>query len=282
MIRDFRLIYDVPGNSELIDKRVLETLDSILNKKIAQKKFKTGAAATISAKGRDFAVRYLPATKEWVEKSLRTCRSVEQSLISAMNAKAEPDFPSSVYQPFMQHFRLQICIKAAEDAGKNRLRGSGMLMYGELDQATKSPMTGEMISKVNMIANVFAGIKTYLMADPDTIFLSSAETTNNIAECDLGTKKIKFFEKNFFEATPGVQGGMDRKSASWVTIHESAHAILLNLSIHREAAGPGDNPYSYRDGYYGMTWRQAPRNPDAYAHFAYQIAAGKQNFGPWA
>jgi len=40
MIRDFRQIYNVPGNSELVDKQVLETIDAILNGK-----FRNGSSA---------------------------------------------------------------------------------------------------------------------------------------------------------------------------------------------------------------------------------------------
>jgi peptidoglycan hydrolase-like protein with peptidoglycan-binding domain len=109
MIRDFRQIYNVPGNSELVDKPVLETIDAVLNGKIPQRKFSAGATANVGAKGKDFAVRYLATTKEWVENALKTSRSVEQALRFAMKAGGEPDFPSNVYQPFMQHFRLQIC-----------------------------------------------------------------------------------------------------------------------------------------------------------------------------
>jgi len=187
----------------------------------------------------------------------------------------------------MQHFRLQICLKAIEDAVKSRLPMNLMLAYNDVDEATKSSRIRELISKVNMIANVFNGIKTYLSANVDTIFINAADMTNAatpdaVAQCDLNTKKITFFEMKFFEVAAGVPGGRDRKSASWVTTHEAAHAILGGLSSHGPGTGPGDNPYSYHATYYGMNWQQANKNPDAYAHFAYQIAAGKQNFGPWA
>jgi peptidoglycan hydrolase-like protein with peptidoglycan-binding domain len=86
MIRDFRQIYNVPGNSELVDKRVLETIDAILNGKIPQRRFSAGATANVGVKGKDFAVRYLATTKEWVENALKTSRSVEQALRFAMKA----------------------------------------------------------------------------------------------------------------------------------------------------------------------------------------------------
>jgi hypothetical protein len=162
-----------------------------------------------------------------------------------------------------------------------------MLAYNDVDEATKSRRILEVIFKINMIANIFGGIKEYLSGNVDTIFINSADmsnaaTPNAVAQCDLTTKKITFFEKNFFEVAAGVSGGMDRKSASWVTVHEAAHAVLGGLSLHGPGTGPADNPYSYHASYYGMTWQRANKNPDAYAHFAYQIAAGKQNFGPWA
>jgi hypothetical protein len=282
MIRDFRLIYDVPGKSELVDKALLETLDAILNKKIPQRRFKAGPVANMGAKGKDFALKYLPTTKQWVDTALKSSRRVEQTLTSTMNSGPEPDFPTDVYQPFMQHFRLQICIKAILDAGKGRLPTSLMLAYNDVDEATKTIRIREVIGKVNKIANVFGSIKAYLDASPDTIFVNSTATSKAYAECDINKKVITFYEKNFFEVASGVAGGMDRKSASWVTIHESAHAVLQKASLHGAGTGPGENPYSHDDSYYGMTWQQATNNPDSYAHFAYQIAAGKQNLGPWA
>lgn len=283
MIRDFCILYEVSGSGDVADKAVLEMLDAILNGTVAQRRFKKGATANVSSKGRDFAVRYLPATKKWVEDSLKLCQSVEQSMKKAMNAKTEPDFTSAVYQPFMQHFRLQICFKACEDAVKSKLRDDIMLRYNEQDAVTQSSRIGEVISKINMAANVFAGIKTLLASDPEKIFLNSGNTTTtDLAFWDVDkTKKIVFHEKNFFEAAPGLAGGLDRRTASWVTIHEAAHAVLQKASFHGAAAGPADNPYSWHDSYYQMTWQLAPRNPDAYAHFAYQVANGKQNFGPW-
>lgn len=282
MIRDFRALYDVRGKSDLADKAVLEKIDAILNGKVEKRRFKA-VPESMTAKGKDFAVKYLPTTKIWVEEALKTCQSVEQSMKKAMNAKTEPDFPSHVYQPFMQHFRLQICFKAIEDAVKSKLRDDVMLRYNEQDPATKSSRIGEVISKINMVSNVFAGMKALLASDPDNIFLNSTDaTTTDLAFWDVNkTKKIVFHEKNFFEAAPGRPGGLDRRSASWITIHESVHAILKEPSFHGDPAGPTNNPYSYRDAYYQMTWQLAPRNPDAYAHFAYQVMAGKQNLGPW-
>jgi hypothetical protein len=282
MIRDFRLIYDVPGKSELVDKRVLETLDAILNKRIPQRSFKGGSVANVAAKGKDFAVRYLPTTKQWVEAALKASRRVEQTLTSAMKAQTEPDFPSDLYQPLMQHFRLQICVKAIQDAGKARVNPDLMLAYNDVDEATKTVRIRDVIGKVNKIANVFASMQTYLQGDPDKLFVNSTATTIDLATCDIVKKEITFYEKNFFEAASGMPGGKDRKSASWITIHESAHAVLGRASLHGPGTGPGENPYSRYDSYYGMTWQQATSNPDAYAHFAYQIASGKQNLGPWA
>jgi hypothetical protein len=281
MIRDFRIMYDVPGSSDLADKAVLELLDAILNGKVAKRRFKVATAASVSSKGKDFAVRYFSTTQAWIEKALNTCRSVEQAMKAAMNSKTEPDFPSAVYQPFMQHFRLLICLKACEDAAKNRLRDNVMLAYNGWDDTAKCSRIGEVISKINMVTNVFAGMKTYLATDLDKIFFNGTATDRALASCNINTKKITFYENNFFEATAGVPGGLDRRWAPWVTIHEAAHAILQVLSLHGDPAGPADNPYSWHDTYYEMTWKLAPRNPDAYSHFAYQVAAGKQNLGTW-
>jgi peptidoglycan hydrolase-like protein with peptidoglycan-binding domain len=285
IIRDFRRIYNVPGKSELVDKPVLETIDAILNGKIPQRELT--AAANIGAKGKDFAVKYLATTKEWVQNALWASRSVEQALMLAMNAGAEPDFESNVYQPFMQHFRLQICQRAVDDGFRSRVPKTLMLAYNDMDQATKSRRIREVIFKVNMIANVFNGIKVYLSQNVDTIFINAVDMTKaatpyTVAQHDPKTNKITFFAMTFFEVAPGVPNGKDRKSASGVTIHEAVHAVLGELSSHGQAAGVGDNPYSWRATYYGMNWQQASRNPSAYSHFAYQIATGKQNFGPWA
>src|SRR5262249_28068189 len=204
IIRDFRQIYNVPGKSELVDKPVLETIDAILNGKIPQRTFSAGATANLGAKGKDFAVKYLATTKQWVENALKTSRSVEQGLTFAMNAGREPDFPSNVYQAFMQHFRLQICLKAIEDAVKGRLPLPLMLAYNDMDEATKFHRIRELIFKVNMIANVFNGIKTYLSANVDTIFINGADMTkaaspNAVAQTDVDRKEITFFAMNFFE-----------------------------------------------------------------------------------
>src|SRR5262249_16345781 len=107
----------------------------------------------------------------------------------------------------------------------------------------------------------------------------------NVAWADVEANKVYFHPNVFFAKTATNPAGMDVKSASWVVVHEMGHLIIGDDSfptcIDHNKNPPRNNPYSFNSQYYLDGADQCVKNPDSYAHFAYQIIFGKPNVGPY-
>ena len=129
-------------------------------------------------------------------------------------------------------------------------------------------------------------MKALLNGDPAALFITRANSAAQpgwILWWDFTDKKIYCSPSILKQRSVSTPDGYDPKSASWMTVHEAAHAAIGPASSHTHVdnPGPADNAYSRSPGYYQMNWQQCLLNPDSYAHFAYHALEGKQNLGPW-
>jgi hypothetical protein len=88
------------------------------------------------------------------------------------------------------------------------------------------------------------------------------------------------WEKNLRLQTAANGGNSLRKGDA------GTHVAILRKNLEAVGFERSLEPTNFygastADSYYQTTWREAPRNPDAYPHFAYQVTTGKQNFRAW-
>lgn len=287
IITDFRALYGIAngkGEHGTADKLVLETLDGLLNGRVARKRFKTGTIATADCVGADFAIKYLSTTRTWVADSLKSCKTVTDALSALKDKGVERSVAATDWQPFLQHFRLAVCSDAAKELIKNGYDQKLFLHYSNFADVkagsaeVSSGAVGKLIEQVAKVNRFFESLKVYLDKPTDEIF-ESDPTTPFIAHTP--EKKIKFSTQHFRELSTLSPSGKDPRSASWITIHEAGHALLGAAAQHGSGTSAADNPYSRHEGYYQMTFAQSVNNADSYAHFAYQCNAKKANLGPW-
>lgn len=287
IVRDFQDLYSLPVTGQ-VGNRELETLDKILNGAVVPQ---NPARATLAANpevGAAFARKHIPETKDWI---LRTINSLTTAYQEYWMGN---DVPFSAAMALLYHFRLvttSLSETVALDFGFNQRRIDWKFLDG-----TKEVNRYRMVERIRAIKANYQKMLTDLNTNAGNNFVDYVPPAvgkdpqaGNLAWAVFQEKKIYFHRSLFCAKTAANSAGKDVKSASWTVIHELGHLVIGTASSHLYTAKTSatdkaiatENAYSYNSQYYSDSADQCLTNPDAYAHFAYQIRFGKPNIGPY-
>jgi hypothetical protein len=279
IIMDFQDLYNLPKTG-IVGKQTLETIDNLLNGVLVAKNPARTVAAANSEVGANFARLHIAQTKNWVQKSWQKCTTAYQEFWQGN----EVEFDTALALLF--HFRIittdfsQIYSLSLGNKKKQFLDGM------------KTENRYKVVQRIRAIKAIYSNMLQNLNVKNGSNFIdyvvpappAKDPRAKSLAWAKVETKEIYFHPKLFFAQTPANPAGKDVRSASWVVVHELAHLMIGEDSFHtyiESTTIPVNNSYSSNSQYYRDGPEECVKNPDSYAHFAYQIVFGKPNVGPY-